>query len=204
MSNEKSPYTILGIKNGASKVEIKKAYRVMAAKHHPDAAGGSSEKFQEIQSAYEEIKTGVWIPKDGGGGSTAEGGGGGGRGGGDGKYKGFQWYTDGKKTRKVDFSKMQQRMHGADEKGNTQDFDDDEEEELASKAKGKGNPAGASEATIQAWFRFITRWATVFVTLRVTLFLMFPPKHQHTAKKPLPDKPRRPPPRPIQHSPMSQ
>eukprot|EP00658_Telonema_sp_P-2_P079449 TRINITY_DN7679_c0_g1_i1.p1 TRINITY_DN7679_c0_g1~~TRINITY_DN7679_c0_g1_i1.p1 ORF type:complete len:151 (+),score=72.13 TRINITY_DN7679_c0_g1_i1:73-525(+) len=110
-------------------------------------------------------------PKDGGGGGgTSEGGGGGGGRGGDGKYKGFQWYTDGKKARKVDFSKMQQRMHGADEKGNTQDFDDDEEEELASKAKGKGNPAGASEATIQAWFRFITRWAAVFVTLRAVSY----------------------------------
>lgn len=202
MGNDKNPYTILGIKQGASKVEIKKAYRVMAAKHHPDAAGGSSEKFQEIQAAYEEIKTGIWIPKDGG--NTAAGGSGGGGGGGDGKYKGFQWYTDGKKARKVDFSKMQQRMHGAEDKPGP-DFDDDEEEEAAAKAKGKGNPAGASEVVIQAWFRFITRWAAVFVTLRISLFLMFPPKHQHAAKKPLPDKPRRPPaPRPIQHSPLSQ
>eukprot|EP00744_Colponema_vietnamica_P005699 GILI01008323.1.p1 GENE.GILI01008323.1~~GILI01008323.1.p1 ORF type:complete len:226 (+),score=50.22 GILI01008323.1:53-730(+) len=180
----KNPYTTLGIKNGASKTDIKKAYRVLAAKHHPDAPGGSNEKFQEIQAAYEEVKSGVWIPKDGG------------DGGGDGvsrnnnKYGGFQWYTDGKRKNKVSYDKMQQKMQGADEKDGPS-FDDDDEEEVKSKFK---NPMGASDHQVEAWFRFISSWAIIFVTFRVSLFLLFPPKHQHNPKKPLPDRPRRPPP----------
>lgn len=45
-------YNILGIKSDASTEEIKKAYRNLAAKHHPDR-GGDTAKFQEIQKAYE-------------------------------------------------------------------------------------------------------------------------------------------------------
>lgn len=44
-------YAILGVNRGASKDEIKKAYRKMANKHHPDKGGNSSE-FQKIQEAY--------------------------------------------------------------------------------------------------------------------------------------------------------
>lgn len=49
-----SAYEILGVPNGASDDEIKKAYRKLAAKHHPDR-GGDTAKFQEIQSAYETL-----------------------------------------------------------------------------------------------------------------------------------------------------
>lgn len=188
----KNPYTVLGLKNGASKAEIKKAYRVLAAKHHPDAPGGNSEKFQEIQSAYEQVKSGVWIPKDDG-----SGGGGDGVSRRDNKYGGFQWYTDGKRKNKVSYDRMQQKMHGAAKDGPT--FDDDEEEEVKSKFK---NPMGASDHQVEAWFRFISSWAIIFVTLRVTLFLLFPPKHQHNPKKPLPDRPRKlPPPKALPNTP---
>lgn len=47
-------YDILGVPNGASEDEIKKAYRKLAAKHHPDR-GGNTAKFQEIQSAYDTL-----------------------------------------------------------------------------------------------------------------------------------------------------
>lgn len=189
-TKQKNPYTTLGIKNGATKQEIKKAYRVLAAKHHPDAPGGNSEKFQEIQSAYEEVKSGVWIPKDDGSG---------GGGGGDGasrqnnKYGGFQWYTDGKRRNKVSYESMQQKMQGEGKEGPS--FDDDDEEEPKSKFK---NPMGASDQQVEAWFRFIASWAMTFITLRILLFLAFPPKHQHKEKKPLPDRPRKlPPPKPL-------
>jgi len=47
-------YDILGVPKGASEEEIKKAYRRLAAKHHPDR-GGDTAKFQEIQGAYETL-----------------------------------------------------------------------------------------------------------------------------------------------------
>ena len=47
-------YETLGVPKGASDQEIKKAYRKLAAKHHPDR-GGDTAKFQEIQSAYETL-----------------------------------------------------------------------------------------------------------------------------------------------------
>lgn len=44
---------VLGLKQSATKDEIKKKYRELAKKHHPDA-GGDPKKFTQIQSAYEE------------------------------------------------------------------------------------------------------------------------------------------------------
>lgn len=50
----KNPYDILGIQPTASKEEMKKAYRKLSLKHHPDR-GGDEEKFKEISSAYETL-----------------------------------------------------------------------------------------------------------------------------------------------------
>lgn len=50
----KNPYDILGIQPSASKEEMKKAYRKLSLKHHPDR-GGDEEKFKEISSAYETL-----------------------------------------------------------------------------------------------------------------------------------------------------
>lgn len=47
-------YEVLGVKKDASADEIKKAFRRLARKHHPDA-GGSEEKFKEINEAYEVL-----------------------------------------------------------------------------------------------------------------------------------------------------
>lgn len=47
----KDYFNILGVSEGASEDEIKKAYRALAMKHHPDR-GGDQAKFQEIQEAY--------------------------------------------------------------------------------------------------------------------------------------------------------
>jgi curved DNA-binding protein len=49
-----SHYNTLGITKSATPDEIKKAYRKMASKHHPDK-GGSKEKFQEIEEAYRTL-----------------------------------------------------------------------------------------------------------------------------------------------------
>lgn len=44
-------YEVLGIAKTATADELKKAYRVLASKNHPDK-GGDTSKFQEIQEAY--------------------------------------------------------------------------------------------------------------------------------------------------------
>lgn len=49
-----NPYETLGIKQGASEQEAKKAFKKLAMKHHPDR-GGDEKKFQEVKEAYERI-----------------------------------------------------------------------------------------------------------------------------------------------------
>jgi curved DNA-binding protein len=44
-------YSTLGVNKGANAEEIKKAYRSLAMKHHPDR-GGDQAQFQKIQEAY--------------------------------------------------------------------------------------------------------------------------------------------------------
>ncbi len=48
----KDYYQILGISKDASQEEIKKAFRKLAQKYHPDKEGGDEQKFKEISEAY--------------------------------------------------------------------------------------------------------------------------------------------------------
>lgn len=62
--NVDSDYKVLGIEQDATDEEVKKAYRKMAVKFHPDKVSqmgeeyqkGAKEKFQKIQDAYDAIK----------------------------------------------------------------------------------------------------------------------------------------------------
>ncbi|HXC53887.1 MAG TPA: DnaJ C-terminal domain-containing protein [Rhizomicrobium sp.] len=54
----RDPYEILGVAKGASEAEIKKAFRGLAKKNHPDAHPGdknAQKKFQEISGAYDIV-----------------------------------------------------------------------------------------------------------------------------------------------------
>jgi molecular chaperone DnaJ len=57
MSNKRDYYEVLGLAKGASKDEIKKAYRRMARKYHPDVSqeAEAEAKFKEINEAYEVL-----------------------------------------------------------------------------------------------------------------------------------------------------
>lgn len=49
----KNYYDILGVSKTASADEIKKAYRKLAHKYHPDKDGGDEAKFKEVNEAYQ-------------------------------------------------------------------------------------------------------------------------------------------------------
>jgi len=57
------PYSILGVNQGASEDEIKKAYRKKAMKHHPDK-GGDPNEFKRIQNAYDRLTKGQGMEED--------------------------------------------------------------------------------------------------------------------------------------------
>lgn len=54
----RDPYEVLGVSKTASEAEIKKAFRSLAKKHHPDTHSGdknAQKRFQEISGAYEIV-----------------------------------------------------------------------------------------------------------------------------------------------------
>ena len=50
-------YAVLGVDESATDAEIKKAYRRLSVKHHPDK-GGDAAAFKELTSAYEVLSDG--------------------------------------------------------------------------------------------------------------------------------------------------
>ena len=71
-----NPYEVLGIPRNASNEEVKKAYKQLCKKYHPDSymdnplADLAEEKFKEVQAAYEQIMR----EREGGGYSYSAGG----------------------------------------------------------------------------------------------------------------------------------
>ena len=88
------PYSVLGVGRNATEEEIKKAYRALSRKYHPDAninnpdKEQAEERFKEIQSAYQQImkeRTSGYSSSSGYG-SSGKGFGGSGSGGGYGPF----------------------------------------------------------------------------------------------------------------------
>src|SRR5436305_14275422 len=55
---EKDYYKVMGVPKNASAAEIKKAYRKLAQRYHPDANPGNKEaeeRFKEVSSAYDVL-----------------------------------------------------------------------------------------------------------------------------------------------------
>nr|AIE94475.1 heat shock protein DnaJ domain-containing protein [uncultured marine thaumarchaeote AD1000_46_C12]AIE94543.1 heat shock protein DnaJ domain-containing protein [uncultured marine thaumarchaeote AD1000_46_F05] len=52
-----SNYKILGLKDGATRQEIRAAFRELALRHHSDR-GGEDDSFIKIKQAFEDLKTG--------------------------------------------------------------------------------------------------------------------------------------------------
>ena len=71
------PYKVLGLSPDASDEEVKRAYRALAKKYHPDLNPGDREaarKMQEINAAYEQIKNPEKASQSGPGGYGSYGG----------------------------------------------------------------------------------------------------------------------------------
>ena len=89
------PYQVLGVPRNASDSEIKKAYRTLSRKYHPDAninnphKDEAEEKFKELQQAYQQI---INEREHGGSGSGSYYGAGGSG------YGGFQGFNGGFRT----------------------------------------------------------------------------------------------------------
>ena len=59
----KDYYKILGVSRTATADDIKKAYRKMALKYHPDKnkSPGAEDKFKEVAEAYDVLHDGEWM-----------------------------------------------------------------------------------------------------------------------------------------------
>lgn len=86
------PYEVLGVSRNASAEEIKKAYRTLSRKYHPDAninnpnKAQAEEKFKQVQQAYKQIMD---EKEHGTAGSSSAGGGYG-----NSAYGGYRAYTN--------------------------------------------------------------------------------------------------------------
>ena len=97
MADKRDYYEVLGINKGADEAEIKKAFRGMAKKYHPDMNPGDKEaeaKFKEVNEAYEVLsnpeKKQRYDQFGHAGVDPSYGGGAGGYGGGFGGFGGFE------------------------------------------------------------------------------------------------------------------
>jgi curved DNA-binding protein CbpA len=58
VTRREDPHRVLGLARDAPMAEVKRAYRLLAKRHHPDAGDGSVERFLEVLAAYEVLARG--------------------------------------------------------------------------------------------------------------------------------------------------
>ena len=109
----KNYYETLGVAKGASADDIKRAYRKLAAEHHPDR-GGSAERFKEINEAYQVLSdSGKRAQYDQFGATFNQGAGSGGFGGGaGGPFGGFDFSGFGGQGVEFDFGDIFSDLFG--------------------------------------------------------------------------------------------
>ena len=65
MAEKRDYYEVLGVEKSASLDDIKKAYRKLAIKYHPDKNPGdkaAEEKFKEATEAKQKLPLSTWLP----------------------------------------------------------------------------------------------------------------------------------------------
>lgn len=172
----KNPYKVLKIPQGASVKDIRAAYRKRSMLTHPDRPGGSHEAFQETQEAYEQIKSGVYIAKDGSGGS-------GDKSSGTSRWQGLRYKTATRDS--ASFEDVMKDMHSKaarDSSAGPADPNAADAPPGAGDEPPKKQRFNPQDIRIQAWFRLLTAWAVVFLTLRLAFFFVFPPKVEKKAR----------------------
>jgi DnaJ-class molecular chaperone len=111
----KDYYKILGVDKKANEADIKKAFRTLAHKYHPDKKGGDDAKFKEVNEAYQVLSNPQKRAQYDQFGSAGPGAGFGGQGGFQGGFGGFNW---------EDIMRQAQQQGGGFGGGQQFDFED--------------------------------------------------------------------------------
>ena len=107
------PYQVLGVSRGASDEEIKKAYRSLSRRYHPDAnvnnpnKDQAEEKFKQVQQAYDPIMKEKQQGTSYGGYGNSYGGGSSAEYGDFGNFGGFGGYYNGRSTYQEENTRLQ-------------------------------------------------------------------------------------------------
>ena len=64
MGGDQSAYAVLGLEPGADADAVERSYKRLIKEHHPDRAGGNSERASDINRAYRELRASLRLKDD--------------------------------------------------------------------------------------------------------------------------------------------